>query len=297
MEKLDLHMHSIYSDDGELSVGELMERCAQARLTQMAITDHNSVRGTAQSLALGAQMDMEAIAGVELDCVCDGRNLHLLGYHFDYSRAIFGEIEENILAQERSIAAQKLELIQRETGIPFSSEEMLAAAGENILSGELIAELLLAREDAAKYTLLLPYLPGGARSDNPYVNFYWDYFSQGKAAYLPLEYMSLEEAIALLHDAGGIAVLAHPGQSLPGDTPLLRRIINCGIDGIEAYSSYHDRIAAGYYQLVAQENKLLITCGSDFHGKTKPSIPLGGHHAEKFMGSIAAGLRGAGVLR
>lgn len=84
------------------------------------------------------------------------------------------------------------------------------------------SEIVLARGDAQQYEILRPYLPGGGKSDMPYVRFYWDFFSEGKMAYVPVHYLPLPEAVALIHRAGGIAVLAHPGQNLGGDDTLLR---------------------------------------------------------------------------
>lgn len=286
MAKIDLHIHSSCSDDGEFSIPEIMDLCKQSQIKYMSITDHNTVRGIPEALALAGQMGIHVISGVELDCAYKGRNFHLLGYHFDYTKPVFSEIEKGILKQEQNAAEQKIELIRNETGIPLHTEEVLQASGDGIVTGELIAEILLTKEDAKNYKVLSPYLPGGRRCDNPYVNFYWDYFSQGKPAYVPIEYISMEEGIALIHEAGGIAVLAHPGQNLQGDYAFLQQIMKTDIDGIEAYSSYHCRMEITYFNEIAQENGLLITCGSDFHGKTKPSIRLNGHGADENISDI-----------
>lgn len=86
----------------------------------------------------------------------------------------------------------------------------------------------------------------------------------------------MTEAIDIIHQNHGIAVLAHPGMNLKGRESMLPRILALGMDGIEAYSSYHTREQSEYYHQKASEAKKYITCGSDFHGKTKPSICLGG---------------------
>ncbi|MEG0913750.1 MAG: PHP domain-containing protein [Oscillospiraceae bacterium] len=298
MAKIDLHIHSHCSDDGELSSEELLRLGKQAGLNYMAITDHNTVRGVSAVLASARQVGIEAISGVELDCVHMGRNFHLLGYDFDYTLPVFAEIEQSIIRQEQAAAEEKIARIQRAIGVPLSAEEVLAAADGHIVTGELIAELLLQKEEAQLCPALLPYLAGGARSDNPYLNFYWDYFSQGKPAYVPIHYISLSEGVALLHEAGGIAVLAHPGQNLQSDYNFLERMLEIsGIDGIEAYSSYHGRIEAAMFDIVAQSHKLLVTCGSDFHGKIKPSIPLCGHRADENMPLIIDALKNWGILK
>lgn len=296
MPNIDLHMHSCFSDDGEYTVPELLQRCKNVSLSYAAIADHNSVRAVPELLALAPAFGVHAVSGVELDCVHEGRNFHLLGYHFDHTQPVFAEIEQNIIDQEARAAARKIALIREETGIPLQDADVFAAANGGVVTGELIAELLLSRADAASHAVLAPYLPGGGRSDNPYVNFYWDYFSQGKPAYVPIQYITLAEGVSLLHAAGGIAVLAHPGQNLKGDNDFLKKIIPTGIDGVEAYSSYHSAEEAAFFAAAARENNLLVTCGSDFHGKIKPAISLCGHGAGEEMPAILAALQAAGVF-
>ncbi|MDD4849314.1 MAG: PHP domain-containing protein [Gemmiger sp.] len=295
-EKIDLHVHTLYSDDGEFPVAEILRRCQGAGATYLAIADHNTVRALPEALTLAPQFGVVAISGVELDCTYAGHNLHLLGYHFDDTMPIFAEIEADILGQEQRAAAQKIAQIEQVTGIPLPPEALATATNGSGITGEQIAEIYLARTDTPQHEILRPYLPGGKRADNPFVNFYWDYFSQGKPAYQPIRYISLEAAVALLHRAGGIAVLAHPGQNLQGDDALLAQIAATGIDGIEAYSSYHSEAEAAHFDAFAQAHGLLVTCGSDFHGKTKPAISLCGHHGDAATPRILSALKAAGVL-
>lgn len=87
----------------------------------------------------------------------------------------------------------------------------------------------------------------------------------------------MEEIIDIVHRNHGIAVIAHPGVNLKGKEFLLDNILNLGIDGIEVFSSYHSLKQAGYYYKIAQERNIFVTCGSDYHGKTKPSTGIGQH--------------------
>lgn len=163
----------------------------------------------------------------------------------------------------------------KDLGIYFEKEKVLALAIEGVVTGEMIAEVALKDKRNQNNHLLEPYRRNGKRSDNPYVNFYWDFCSQGKMAYVPVQFISLSEAIQLIKKAGGIAVLAHPGINIWQYQNKLEGIIACGIDGIEVYSSYHDDNTVAFYNEQAEKFHLLKTIGSDFHGKTKPSIKLG----------------------
>lgn len=295
MTTIDLHMHSMFSDDGEFTPQEIVSRCVARGLKLAAITDHNSARANPEALEAAASTDLRILPGIELDCTHDGRNFHLLGYGIDYTRPEYAEIEQDILHQEQLAGEEKIKLFRSATGIPLPLSEIMAATVDGVVTGELVAELLLAREDASKYELLRPYLPGGAKSDMPFVRFYWDFFSEGKLAYVPIRYLSLADAVKLIHSTGGIAVLAHPGQNLVDDTDLLPGLIAQGLDGLEAFSSYHDSETAAFYLDAARQNHLIVTCGSDYHGKTKPQIFLGGHNAvlsdeEILNGFISLGL-------
>lgn len=294
MSRIDLHIHSCYSSDGELTPSEIVALAKAQNMSLISITDHNSVRAVPEALA--AAGGLTVLPGVELDCTYGGKGFHLLGYGFDHTREEFLAIEDELLRQEQAAGVQKIRLFRETTGLGVDTDEVLSAAPNGVVTGELIAELLLAREDANQSPLLLPYLPGGEKSDMPNVRFYWDFFSEGKAAYVPIHYISLPDAVALIHRAGGISVLAHPGQNLAGDDTQLPGILSCGVAGIEAFSSYHNADAAAHYLKVAEQNNLLVTCGSDFHGKHKPNITLGGHGAawndEKLMAGLAPWLSG-----
>jgi predicted metal-dependent phosphoesterase TrpH len=275
--KIDLHIHSKYSDDGELSVKEIISICKTSDMKLVSITDHNCVKGVDEAFKTNPGINI--ISGVELDCVYKGMNFHLLGYRFDYTRSEFLEIEQDIYHQEMEAGEEKIRLFQNATGIPISIAEVIDAADGSIVTGELIAELVLAKENASDYDVLKPYLPGGVKSGMPNVEVYWDFFSPGKPAYVPINYIALSDAKELIHKANGISVLAHPGQNLSDDYSLLTDIITEGIDGIEVFSSYHSEDTTACFLDIARQNHLLVTCGSDFHGKHKPNIQIGGHGA------------------
>jgi predicted metal-dependent phosphoesterase TrpH len=279
MSYIDLHMHSLYSDDGEFSPKELVDLCIGKEVKYFAIADHNSVKGIKEAKEYCKDKEINIIPAVELDCTIDGVNLHVLGYGIDYNNDIFDRIEEDIIKQEQGASKNRMKLI-RELGIDFSDEVIKKLSKNGVVNGEMIAEAAMEFDKDKKNPLLQPYYENGTRSDNPYVNFYWDYCAQGKPAYAEVKYISLEKAIEVIKTSGGIPVLAHPGNNVKEKHSLLEAIRACGIEGIEVYSSYHSEEQVEYYKEYAMRHKLVLTCGSDFHGKTKPSIAIGSTDCE-----------------
>ncbi|WP_238904133.1 PHP domain-containing protein [Clostridium sp. YIM B02506] len=279
MSYIDLHMHSFYSDDGEFSPKELVDLCIGKGIKYFSIADHNSVKGIKEAKEYCKDKEINIIPAVELDCTIDGVNLHVLGYGIDYNNDIFDRIEEDIIEQEQGASKKRMKLI-RELGIDFSDEVIKKLSKNGVVNGEMIAEAAMEFDKDKKNPLLQPYYENGTRSDNPYVNFYWDYCSQGKPAYAEVKYISLEKAIEVIKTSGGIPVLAHPGNNVKEKHSLLEAIRVCGIEGIEVYSSYHSKEQVEYYKEYAMRHKLILTCGSDFHGKTKPSITIGSTDCE-----------------
>lgn len=270
----DLHMHSNISNDGEFSPAELMKLCSLSGLKTVALTDHNSVRGISEAQEAATRLGLELISGIELDCQFEGIDLHLLGYGIDTAAAELHVNEQAVIIRERAVSATRMQLV-KDLGISFDEDKVMELSSDGVVTGEMIAEVALDDQRNMMNPLLDPYRGNGARSDNPFVNFYWDFCAQGKSAYVPVEAISISEAVKMVKQAGGLAVLAHPGKNLGQDGKTLGGIIQCGIDGIEVYSSYHDVATTEFYREQAEAHQLLKTLGSDFHGKTKPSIKLG----------------------
>ncbi|MEY8391906.1 PHP domain-containing protein [Lachnospiraceae bacterium] len=295
---IDLHMHSSYSNDGEFSPLELVEMCAEQGIDLMSITDHNCVRANKEAVLSAEEKNITYIPGIEIDCTFEDTNFHMLGYGVDDTSGDFYEIEEHIRAQGLNASLEMLKKTQ-DLGFHITETEMWNLSKDNYWketwTGEMFAEILLSKPEYTGHSLLKPYRRAGARGDNPFVNFYWDYYSQGRPCHVEIAYPSMQKVVAMIHRNHGIAVLAHPCVNLKGKRHLMRKIMEFGIDGIEAFSSYHSTKQAADILGEAERNHLVITCGSDFHGKTKPSIFLGGHNCSmpeteirgRFMKSVA----------
>lgn len=272
--KIDLHIHSNISIDGEFSPEELMDRCHNAGLHIVALTDHNSLAGVEAANKRAKKHGMICIPAIELDCVFEETNLHLLGYHVEDRFGWFAENECRIKNLEKATSQKRINLV-RSLGLVLDAELLLELAVCDIVTGEMIAEVALNDHRNDHSPLLTPYRPGGNRSDNPLVNFYWDFCSQGKQAYVPMRFPVLREAIEAIRKVGGLPILAHPGINVGRNERLFDGIVSCGIGGLEVFSSYHDEITVKYYRTQAEKRQLPMTAGSDYHGKTKPAIHLG----------------------
>lgn len=277
---IDLHMHSLYSEDGEFSPADLVNKCADLGISRMSITDHNCVKANFEAEGLAEKKGIAYVPGIEIDCVYEGNGFHVLGYGIDYRSADFERIEKNIRSQSFEASLKMLERTQT-LGFHVTENDMWNLSKNSYWSetwtGELFGEALLMNPAYKDHPLLAPYRSGGARGDNPYVNFYWDFYAPDKPCHVEMHYPKMREIIDLIHDNHGFAVLAHPGVNLKGKQHLLPEIAHLGMDGIEAFSSYHLPDQASGFCSVAEQYQLFITCGSDFHGKTKPSIKIGNH--------------------
>ena len=271
---IDLHMHSLYSDDGEFTPSQLVDMSKEAGIQIMAIADHNWVKAIDEAKERALEKNVILIPAIEIDCTFKGVNLHVLGYGIDHQASAFNELGENVMQQELSCSMQKLKLTN-ELGFELKQEQLDELSDNGVYTGEMFGEALLKDPRYLDHELLKPYRPGGQRSDNPFVNFYWDYYAQGKPCYTKVDFPDLQDVIRLINEHGGIAVLAHPGNNLKGQFELFDEMVKIGLQGVECFSSYHQTAVNDYFYQKAKEYDLLITCGSDFHGKTKPAIHLG----------------------
>lgn len=271
---LDLHMHSNVSLDGDFTPEQLAEMCKESGLDMAALTDHNSARGVRSFEHEAKERGMAVLPGIELDCICEGVDLHLLGYGIDCDDSRYGQIENAILEQKRVSSRERMKIL-KELGIYFDENRVLSLARDGIVVGEMIAEAALADAQNLGNPLLEPYRPGGLRSNNPYVNFFWDYCSQGKIAFIPVNYMNVRDAVTLIQNTGGFSVIAHPAVTVGRREDLIASMVEMGVCGIEVFSSYHTGEDIRYYRELAEQYHLLKTAGSDFHGKNKPAVKLG----------------------
>ncbi|HEX2396287.1 MAG TPA: PHP domain-containing protein [Bacteroidales bacterium] len=270
----DLHIHSEYSLDGDLNVCDILHDSQEAGLQIISITDHNLVKAIPEALSEGLNRSIRVIPGIEIDCNYKGTDLHVLGYNINWQSKDFGTLETDFATKIIGAFSQMIVNLHK-MGIDINAAEVLDKAGGQPPSGELIAEVLLTNTKYDGLKQMDPYRTGGSRSDNPYLNFYLDFFAQDKPAHVEVNYMNYEQAVDLIKRNGGIPVIAHPGLNFRGREEVVEELLKLGAKGLEAFNNYHTEKQIEYFASVAVKRKVLMTGGSDFHGKTKPVIRLG----------------------
>lgn len=224
----------------------------------MAATDHDTTASVEAVRSLAAARRIEAIAGIEITAVEDGRDIHVLGYFFDPSVTSLTAF----LAEQRLIRVHRVQAIAsrlKELGMPLDLSAALAAAGQQ--TGRAIGRPQVARAmvDAGHVTSTREAFDVWLGRDRP--------------AFVPRSGPSPEAVIVIIQGAGGLASLAHPGRTaIDARIPALR---DAGLDALEVYHSDHDAAASDRYRRLADDLGLLMTGGSDYHGDPSHGVPLG----------------------
>ncbi|MEO7715994.1 MAG: PHP domain-containing protein [Capsulimonas sp.] len=259
---IDLHAHTTASD-GSLTPTELVDKAADLGLQALAVTDHDTIAGLAEAQIAAQKRNLELVPGVELSVEDDGGRFHLLGYLFDpENEALAGALVR--LRASRARRNEEMAAKMAELGLPVTMDDVRAEAGED---AEVIARPHFARALLKKGIV------------NSVQDAFDRFLATGKPLYQPKDVLTPRDAVALIHGAGGLAVIAHPGLIPLNDAALAARIASLAseakIDGIEAYYSQHGPAQTERFLKSAEENGLLVTGGSDFHGIPKPHVPLG----------------------
>ncbi|MCX5861624.1 MAG: PHP domain-containing protein [Deltaproteobacteria bacterium] len=257
---IDLHVHTSMSD-GTFSPERLVRLAADKGLQAIAITDHDTVAGIGPARTEGAILGVEVVAGVEISTQWPSGILHILGYFVDpENHALLVTLEH--LRGGRLERIPKIIDKLRRCNVPISADEVHREAVGGVPGRPHVAEIMVQR--------------GYVRT----IQEAFDrYLKKGAPAYVEKVKLPPGEAVDLIVEAGGLAVLAHP-YSLNQTEPLfleqiLRGLIAGGLKGIEAYYPKHTIEQTRAFLRLASELDLAITGGTDFHGSNKPEIQLG----------------------
>jgi predicted metal-dependent phosphoesterase TrpH len=242
------------------------------KLEAIAFADHNSVASVYEGLRLSRQCGIEFIPCIEIYTRYEEYDFHLLGYFIDHHDERLLRWLEGLGEQKRRQIRQQVKRL-RELGFTVSVGDVDRLSAGREPTGVSYLKALMAREENWVNPRLRVYIDGD-RSVSPYLNFYLDYLAGGRPASISVQFISTPEAIQLVRSLGGIPILAHPAGVK--DERLLD-LIEAGLEGIEVYSSHHGTEDEEYFKEVCDRFGLLVTAGSDFHGREiKPDVPLGG---------------------
>lgn len=257
MNYADLHIHSTFSD-GTLSPEEIIKVAKEQNVKCIAITDHDCL--DSQYITKESNSELEIIPGIEISSEINDLEIHILGYFIDFENEELIEVV-NKLVKEREMRIFKIIEKLRNNKILIDINDLDIKLCKSI-----------SRSHVANAMVKKGYF------DN-YKSAFINYLVKGKPAYVKGYKIHYKEAIKAINDAGGIAVLAHPGQVHKGLVleNLIKELKYCGLKGIEVYHPSHSRDESNKFYNLAKKYKLLITGGSDYHGK--------GCYNENFIGS------------
>lgn len=271
--RIDLHIHSHYSEDGDYSVDYLFELAAKKGLSAISITDHDSIESIPDALNASKIHGVEYIPGIELTTIYDdGSQQHILGYYIHENPQLNATLKQ--IGQFRwEIAKKRIKKLQ-EIGFSMNEDNVWQKANNRPPTATAIMLEVFENPENRNDKRLHEYFEG-KKSDNRLMFFYREYLSENMPAYVPFISIPTKEGIDVIKSSGGIPVLAHP-KFVNGEEHL-RNIVSMGIMGIEAISSYHNEHEIAFFMEFAVQHNLVITAGSDFHGPTsKPKVSLGG---------------------
>jgi predicted metal-dependent phosphoesterase TrpH len=246
MDKIDLHTHTTASD-GALSPTELVRRAAEVGIGTLGITDHDTTEGLEEAQDEARAHGIRIVPGVEFGADYRGNEVHMLGYFFDpHNPALLttlADLREGRFGRARRML-EKLEPL----GVRAPWERVIQIAGEAAPGRPHVAQALI----EAGYAGTIDEV-------------FERYLGHGKPGYVERTQLSPQDCIALVHQAGGVASLAHPTW-LSEPVHLLSQLVEAGLDGIEVYYGTYDEATVGWLVSLARKFNLVPTGGTDFHG-------------------------------
>ena len=272
MKFADLHLHTQFSD-GTFTPEELVARAHQLEFAAIALTDHDTVEGCARAAAACAAVGIDFLPGSELTAEHNDTEVHIIGYLLDTeNRALLEKIA--VFQAQRQNRIHEMCAALNQAGIPLKAEAVFALAnckspGRPHVARALVQEKLIGNLDEA----------------------FERYLKKGRLAWVPKTKMSALESIELIHQAGGVAVMAHPGLNRTDE--IIPDLVQAGLDGIECFHTKHSTVMAERYLMLAEQHGLLVTGGSDCHGFSKKAPLIGTvklpiEHVEKLKARAAA---------
>lgn len=242
--KIDLHMHTNYSD-GQHSHEELIIKVKEAGIDLISITDHDTIGGIAEGIEIGKHYGIEVIPGLEISSDIKDREVHILGYFFDPNN---NELEEYLkfFRVERIKRASRIAEKLNALGLNIKLEDIMDVAKNSAVGRPHIAKAMVNKGLVSNY-----------------FEAFNKYIGNNCPAFERKVHLSPRSAFKIINDAGGLAFIAHPGN-LPD--AIMIELIDAGLDGIEVIHPSHLPHQIKHYRGIVNEYFLLESGGSDFHG-------------------------------
>jgi predicted metal-dependent phosphoesterase TrpH len=250
---VDLHMHSTASD-GSRPPGDVVREAHRIGLAAIALTDHDTLDGLVDAIATGEQLGVRVIPGIELSAVEGNVETHILGLHLSDTRAL--ESELIALREMRRNRAQRIVARLNELGVRVEFQSVLEQANGGAIGRPHVARAMIAEGWAVDFR-----------------DAFERYLGNGKPAFVMKERLAVADAIALIHGAGGIAVLAHPAQG--GTRERVEAFVREGMDGVEVKHPSHSAEDTSRLLALVEHFSLVPSGGSDWHGAAEGPRTLG----------------------
>jgi 3',5'-nucleoside bisphosphate phosphatase len=249
--RADLHCHTTCSD-GTLTPTEVVELAAEVGLQGLSITDHDTVAAYGEAMPVAEKLGIALVSGIELSALHEGASVHILGYAFDLESRPLLELCARCVEWRGERNRAILEKL-REAGYPVEDEEL---PDQQVVGRPHIAQALVAKGLISTINEAFRELIG-----------------DGCPCYVEGEHVGVEEAIDVIHAAGGLAVIAHP--HLIRNQRIVDRLLQMPFDGLEGRYGTMPPWKERRWVRMGEERGWIVTGGSDFHGAVKPHIELG----------------------
>ncbi|MEO9038274.1 MAG: PHP domain-containing protein [Gemmatimonadaceae bacterium] len=249
-------MHSTASD-GSRAPGDVVREAKRVGLAAIALTDHDTLDGIAEATATGEELGVRVVAGIELSAVEGDSETHILGLHLSDPR----EMEDALvgLREMRRSRAERIVKRLNELGVRVEFAAVLEQAGGGAIGRPHVARAMIAEGWAVDFR-----------------DAFDRYLGNGRPAYVSKDRLAVADAIGLIHRAGGLAVLAHPGQH--GTRDRVEAFVREGIDGLEVRHPGHSSEDTTRLAALVAHFSLVASGGSDWHGASEGPRLLGMMH-------------------
>jgi predicted metal-dependent phosphoesterase TrpH len=243
---IELQSHSTVSD-GQLPPAGVVEQAAAAGVTTLALSDHDAIAGVEEAAEAAERLGVELVPAIEMSCVHEyAEDLHVCGYWVDLEK--ISPACDRAQQERRDRAAEIIENLRGE-GFELTLEDAIREAG-------------------AADSIGRPHIARAAGASGDLGPFFEEYLVPGAKAFVARRWPTAEEAIALIRDCGGVAVVAHPYWDVSDPEEVEDLIRSLGADGVEAFYPTHDEKQTAHLLSLCEELDLVPTASSDYHGPT-----------------------------